>query len=159
MKKFDFGQATNTLANLGVIAGIVFLAVQINQSNRLARAQMRNDISQSLADAVFANSAAEVVEFQLKVEEGPDNASRSERRRYARIVNSMFRRFENTHYQYRIGLFDDTEFEVERAAWREYLNSSVVQQIWCVNRHLYSAEFRADFDSLLEQPGCQADQP
>ena len=33
MKKIDVGQMLNTLANVGVIAGIVFLVVELNQNN------------------------------------------------------------------------------------------------------------------------------
>jgi hypothetical protein len=36
MKKIDLGQILNTLANLGVIAGIVFLAMEIRQTNSIA---------------------------------------------------------------------------------------------------------------------------
>ncbi len=33
MKKFDLGQSLNILANVGVIAGIIFLAYELNQNN------------------------------------------------------------------------------------------------------------------------------
>lgn len=33
MKNIDLGQTLNTLANVGVIAGIIFLAVELNQNN------------------------------------------------------------------------------------------------------------------------------
>lgn len=33
VKKFDLGQTLNTLANVGVIAGIIFLAYELNQNN------------------------------------------------------------------------------------------------------------------------------
>jgi hypothetical protein len=39
MKKIDFGQTVTILANVGVIAGIVFLAVELHQNNDLLRAQ------------------------------------------------------------------------------------------------------------------------
>ena len=35
MKKTDLGQAIQVLANVGVIAGIVFLAVETRQNNQL----------------------------------------------------------------------------------------------------------------------------
>jgi hypothetical protein len=47
MKKIDLGQTINTLANLGVLVGIVFLAVEIGQNQEsLERA---NDISLAAA--------------------------------------------------------------------------------------------------------------
>ena len=39
MKKLDLTQTVGLLANLGVIAGIVFLAIQIRQNNSLLAAQ------------------------------------------------------------------------------------------------------------------------
>lgn len=35
MTKIDLGQTINTLANVGVIAGIVFLAIELRQNNEL----------------------------------------------------------------------------------------------------------------------------
>ena len=42
MKKIDLGQTIQILANLGVIGGIVFLAVEIHQNNELLSAQVRS---------------------------------------------------------------------------------------------------------------------
>ena len=39
MKKIDLGQTIGTLANVGVIAGIIFLAVELQQNNQLLRAE------------------------------------------------------------------------------------------------------------------------
>jgi hypothetical protein len=39
MKRIDLGQTIGILANLGVIAGIVFLAVELRQNNELLLAQ------------------------------------------------------------------------------------------------------------------------
>jgi len=35
MKKIDVGQAVSTLANIGVIAGIIFLGIELQQNNEL----------------------------------------------------------------------------------------------------------------------------
>ena len=43
MKKIDVGQLVGILANLGVIAGIVFLAVEIQQNNEALAVQARLD--------------------------------------------------------------------------------------------------------------------
>jgi hypothetical protein len=46
LKKLDFGQMAGLLANLGVIAGIIFLALELRQNNELmetASRQTQND--------------------------------------------------------------------------------------------------------------------
>ena len=49
MKKPDLGQTIGVLANLGVIAGIVFLAIEIRQNNELLRAGARESQVESRA--------------------------------------------------------------------------------------------------------------
>ena len=41
MKKIDLGQTITILANVGVITGIVFLAVELNQNNALLESEAR----------------------------------------------------------------------------------------------------------------------
>lgn len=43
MKKIDLGQIINTLANLGVIAGIVFLGIELQQNNELLATEARRN--------------------------------------------------------------------------------------------------------------------
>ena len=41
MNRLNLGQTINTLANVGVIAGIVFLAIELRQNNELLGVQIR----------------------------------------------------------------------------------------------------------------------
>ena len=41
MKKIDLGQTIGILANIGVVAGTVFLAVELRQNNELLNSQER----------------------------------------------------------------------------------------------------------------------
>lgn len=46
MKKMDLGATINTLANLGVIAGIIFLAVELKQNNQLLQMEAKATLSE-----------------------------------------------------------------------------------------------------------------
>jgi hypothetical protein len=46
MKKIDLGQTISILANIGVIVGIVFLALEISQSNRIAIRDTRAELTE-----------------------------------------------------------------------------------------------------------------
>jgi hypothetical protein len=50
MKKIDVVQTIGAVANFGVIAGIIFLGLELRQTQVLARAQMRNDLAQQRID-------------------------------------------------------------------------------------------------------------
>ena len=42
MKKIDLGRTINTLANVGALAGIIFLVVQVDQNNSLLESEARS---------------------------------------------------------------------------------------------------------------------
>jgi hypothetical protein len=44
MKKIDLGQAITIMANVGVIAGIIFLAFELRQNNELLASQARSNL-------------------------------------------------------------------------------------------------------------------
>ena len=44
MKKLDIGQTMSVLANVGIIAGIVFLGYELQQNNDQLRSQSRANI-------------------------------------------------------------------------------------------------------------------
>ncbi len=60
MKKVDLVQMLQILANVGVIAGIVFLAIEIQQSNRIAKATTEIEIRDnwsSINAAIYSDPA------------------------------------------------------------------------------------------------------
>ena len=52
MKKLDLGQIITILANIGVIAGIVLLAVELDQNNRLIEAAAGAAGNQRIEDGI-----------------------------------------------------------------------------------------------------------
>lgn len=57
MKKIDVGQMITIIANVGVIAGIVFLGIEIRQNSSIARASAFQENVRSLVD--FRQNIAE----------------------------------------------------------------------------------------------------
>ena len=55
MKKINLGQLIGILANLGVIAGIVFLAFELEQNNQLMEAEARTAGAERGATATAAS--------------------------------------------------------------------------------------------------------
>jgi hypothetical protein len=52
MKKVDVGRAVGILANLGVVAGIIFLAIEVGQNNELMRAASRDSQNERIQDYI-----------------------------------------------------------------------------------------------------------
>ena len=71
MKKIDLGQAIETLANVGVILGIIFLVVELRQSNELMEADARFNRLTRSADAWQSMAEnGDLTELQVRSENG-----------------------------------------------------------------------------------------
>jgi hypothetical protein len=72
MKKIDPIQVITLLANIGVIVGIVFLAVEIRQNNDQLSAQTRNTLYELRADIQrdFINNVGGITDIILKERRG-----------------------------------------------------------------------------------------
>ena len=75
MKNLDVGQTINTLANIGVIAGIVFLAIEVRQnqasleeSNRISQRAL--EISSLERFSAIRDQIAESEEMGTNLDEG-----------------------------------------------------------------------------------------
>jgi len=154
MKKIDLGQAINTLANVGVIAGIVFLGFELRQNQTVGRAATRNDISvlniemnefqssQALADLVFRSDNDEPL--------SPEEAWQ-----LRQWLSNWLVFWENVSYQYRNGLYDESEYQSELEKMKIFLNRrKALRTQFCIGRslHTLSSEFVVDVERLLDQP-------
>ena len=103
-------------ANLGVLVSLLLLIAELNQNRDMMRAQIRHDLAmgivdlrqtpaenQQLANVLFrGNSGEELTPFEMY--------------QFERFTNALFRYWEDVHYQYRVGLYDDAEFETQKEA-------------------------------------------
>ena len=107
MKRFDLTQTVQTLANLGVLAGIVFLAFELQQNTEMTRAQItqsRADTAIALAQSYFESEY--IPEIQQKISRG-DELSGEEISRYLAFVRATLRNQDNNFQQYNQGLLGD----------------------------------------------------
>jgi hypothetical protein len=65
-----------------------------------------------------------------------------ERYQFRARTNALFRYWEDVHYQYRQGLYDEEEFSKHKEAWRAYLAASKgavaywCEVVYCIHRSL-----------------------
>jgi len=122
MKKIDLSQTIAILANIGVIAGILFLAIEvhqntesIDQSRRLAMAEAYQSRASATMEIMFqlARSEQSEIEAQLAEYGWPSNSgalamlSPSERISYTNMEIARWTHFYNLHYQYQQGYVDE----------------------------------------------------
>ena len=145
-------------ANIGVVAGIVLLVYELNQNREMMRAQVRNEISDRLVDIQMTVASNPQLADVLYRARAGEELTGSERTQFFNRNVAMYRYWESVHYQYRLGLYDDSEFFKQRDAWRSYINSSdAVSSVWCGIREEFSIEFENEVNQLLEEQQCSSD--
>lgn len=148
-------QGVQLAANVGVILSIMFLAYQIGEQRELMKAQTRTAISSEVIGLFVSEATDEgLVNAERRSNDG-EELSPDDRFRLDRISRAYFRYWENAHYQYRNGLYDETEFAGAREAWKHRLSRPRIAAIWCDVEAEYSPEFVAEIERLLPSgSGC-----
>ena len=142
-------------ANIGVLVGIVLLIVELNQNRDMMRAQTRHDLAAGIVDLLqVAASNEQLAEVMYRAESG-EELTPKELYQFNTRANALFRYWEDAHYQYRMGLYDEIEFAKQQDAWRNSFARSARQvAYWCRVRLLYSPEFMREMDSLVPEDSC-----
>ena len=152
--KEDLDRWLSLLASVGVIAGIVFLAIEIRQNTEMVRSQTRDSITEKQI-AVFEwfatsseNNRIRVAGDRLGLD--PDSPEYSQ---YAWMIAGNLRLWENEWYQYQQGLFEPEEFEPRIYIWKQMIDHAPgIKKMWETQRGAYSPEFKALIDSLIDEP-------
>jgi len=145
------------LAGAGaVLLGLIFVGLELRQNQQMMRAQIRNDLSVGLNDIILVTAANEqLADVRRRFGEGTQLTD-TEINQLWSWENAIFRYWENVHYQYRTGLYDEVEFLAQREAWRKsMLRSRAHRYHWCDWGETYSPEFRADMDKLTPAGSCE----
>jgi hypothetical protein len=118
MKKLDLGQTITILANIGVIAGILFLAIEVRQNST----QIEQATTAIAAQAVFemnkeANAVrrtvytdAALTEIVDKGFEDPRSLTATERLRFENYFGTVLNTYEAAYIFWQKGLVDEQDF-------------------------------------------------
>jgi hypothetical protein len=142
-------------ANIAVLVGIILLVLELSQNRDMMRAQTRHELSMGIIDLLQVPAGNEQLASILYRAGAGEELTPEELFLFRLRTNALFRYWEDVHYQYRIGLYDEVEFARQKNAWRASLASSPLgQDYWCEVRMLYSPDFMAEMDGLLNGNGC-----
>ena len=142
-------QSVQLAANVGVILSIAFLAYQIGEQRELMKAQTRIEISSEVIGLLVSEATDEALVSAERRSNDGEELSREDRFRLDRISRAYFRYWENVHYQYRNGLYDEEEFRGSRVGLKWRLSRPGVAAIWCDTAYQYSPAFVAEVEPLL----------
>jgi len=113
MKISEFNDWLSLIANLGVLVGIIFLAVELQQNSNIAQADSYRQIVENIADwrseinnnpELFDLWTAYAADYKLQ-EMGSED-----RVRVVFLVNNIFGSFESAYYAREYGIISELEW-------------------------------------------------
>jgi hypothetical protein len=143
------------LANTGVLVGIILLIIELDQNRDMMRAQIRNEISRAELDMLASWSGDPALADAIVRANRGDELSAAEQFMVRTRSETVFRLWQNIHYQYRQGLYDESEFEASIATFSQIMSRHPsLMDTWCQTSTMYSAEFAEHLQSLLPEESC-----
>jgi hypothetical protein len=142
-------------ANVAALVGLYLVVMQLQQNRELTRAQIRHELAVGIVDLLQVPAGNAQLASVLRRGAAGEALTPDELFQFRLRANALLRYWENVHYQYRQGLYDEVEFARQKAAWAASVRDSVgMLRYWCEVRALYSPLFAMELDGLLPAPGC-----
>ena len=153
-KPSKLNERLTLIANLSVVVGIIFLAVELRQNTQAIQAQTRDSLTekQMLLTEWFNNpeSAALITKVQSL---GVGELDEVELNWWTILAAGNFREWENSYYQYQRGLFTREDFEPRVGRWRSALASPAWRSRWDLLREGFAPSFRAEIERIVAEVG------
>jgi len=150
MKKIDLGQSIAILANVGVIAGIVFLALELNQNSK----QLGLELEWQINDRIIQNNRGLMGEnptpIFVKSVIAPEELTYEEFTVAGALVFNFLSTWEDRYFLYQAGLADEEE-------WKSYIDDDIdltlgyrfAQVFWEESKDYFEPDFVEYVDMKL----------
>ena len=144
LKKIDAAQTIGVLANLGVIAGIVFLAIEIAQNTAAVRAQTVQSVQMDMRDQLdFSEREAEI---SVK---DPTQRTPAESLMRTQYFFRAMRSYENQWYHYKRGYLEHDLFSAYQQHLRITLGLENFMDLWERGKNM--GFFHPDFAEYVDE--------
>lgn len=144
-------------ANIVTVVGLLIVVFQLYQSQRMTRAQTRHELSSTIV-TILSDTAnnPQLASVMYRGSKGLP-LTPVEQFQFEVRSNALLRYWEDVHYQFRMGLYDEEEFDRHRDAWAATIRESKgFVEYWCRVRPLYSPAFANELNRLLPGGACAA---
>jgi hypothetical protein len=144
-------------ANVVTVVGLVIVVLQLYENQRLTRAQTRHELASTIV--TILSDTANNPELASVIYRGSKGLPLTpvEQFQFEVRSNALLRYWEDVHYQFGMGLYDEEEFDRHRDAWAATIRQSKgFVEYWCRVRQLYSPAFANEMNRLLPSGACAA---
>ena len=140
------------VANIGVLAGIIFLGYELQQNTVATRVEAASNFNSSFSDIeLFIAGNPEFAELLTKGREGT-KLNGSDQLRLWVFYNQVLRQWQFTHYQYVSDVFDEENWQAQRAFMLAVMSSDIgLLDHWRQTRSQYNPDFNTVIELLVDE--------
>lgn len=137
------------ISAIAIIVSLIFLGLEVNQSNILAKASIRQSLNETDMEVFKMSMDQPIITKALyKIQKG-EELDEYEKYMVVRFQTFNFRDFDNSYYQYRMGLFDEHTWLAYRRIIKSLLEDEYVKIMWQNTQDEFSEEFKVEVESIL----------
>jgi hypothetical protein len=136
---------------IAVVMTLAYLAIQIKQSNIVARCTVRQSIADSITSmATSLELSDDLASIMQKKIDGEELEPHELRRLEARCYGAL-RKWQNIYFQYGEGLVSTEEWESYRLNLDVLLQNKFYQDYWHKYELTFTAQFRDEVASIISE--------
>ena len=153
MKKIDLGQTIAIFANLGVIASLIFVGVQVQQGATATRSATVLQLKDSWVQLNLASATSiELAEaFRSVKTQGWNDADYIAKDLVASFYRALIHNWSNAYYQYQNGTLDEEQWAPHLREAEASLQKPGFRELWSEWGYVYADSFRNLMDDLISQ--------
>lgn len=149
--KNTYKQIIEIISSLAIVLSVIFLALEVNQSNQLAKSTIRQALNVSDMEIWKVQMEEDVIAKSLHKLKKDIKLTDYEEYQVILFQNFNFRDFDNSFYQYRNGLFEKDVWLAYRRIISDLLEDKYVMQMWNKHYSQFTTEFQKEIGIILNE--------
>ena len=138
-----------TLGPFTVLVTVYCLVTELREQNRVARANARQNIADSHQKVALAGMKPILVKVKLKLRNN-EELTKEENAVYLTYFSVMLRARENQHYQFKIGMLDEDEWEAMLVSFKTLFKEPKHLEIWSFIKITFAEDFAELVDAQIK---------
>ena len=134
---------------VAIILSLMFLALEVNQSNQLAKAEIRQALNVTDMEVYKVQMEEDIIAKALYKINKNLPIDDYEEYQLNEFQKFNFRDFDNSFYQYRIGLFDENVWFAYRRIIKSLLTENYIMLMWRNSNQSFSIEFQDEVSNII----------
>ena len=136
---------------VAIILSLVFLGLEVKQSNQLAKAEIRQALNVTDMEVYKVQMEEDIIAKALYKINKNIPIDDYEEYQLDEFQRFNFRDFDNSFYQYRIGLFDENVWFAYRRIIKSLLMKNYIMIMWGNSNQSFSIEFQDEVNNIIKE--------